>query len=87
VLTGLPPRPDGSPAYAETGRAAVGALTGLLAAGQRSGELGRFDAEVLARLLRASIDAVTEVLRDDEDADISAYGRQVLALFEPAVLP
>lgn len=87
VLTGLPPRPDGSPAYAESGQAAVAALTALLAAGQRSGELGPFDAEVVARLLRASIDAVTEVLRSDEQANVTAYRDQLLALFEPAVLP
>ena len=86
VLTGLPPRPDGSPAYAAAGQAAVEALTGLFEAGQRDGEFRPFRAAIAARSLRASIDAVSDLLYLEPDLDVTGYADELLILFETAVL-
>lgn len=86
VLTGLPPAPDGTPAYAAAGRDAVEALAALLQMGQDAGEFRGFDARVAARSLRASIDAVTELLRVEPTLDIDGYADALLDLFEAAVL-
>lgn len=85
VLIGLPRAPDGTPVYATAGRDAVDALAALLEAGQRSGEFGPFNARVAARSLRASIDAVTELLRAEPTLDIDGYAGDLLGLFEAAV--
>lgn len=86
VLGGLPPTPDGTPPYAAAGRDAVQALAALLVSGQEAGEFRRFNAQVAARSLRASIDAVTELLRLVPALDIDGYAEDLLDLFEPAVL-
>ncbi len=85
VLTGLPPAADGTPVYAAAGRDAVEALAALLEAGQRCGEFRPFNARVAARSLRASIDAVTELLRAEPTLDIDDYADELLSLFEAAV--
>lgn len=85
VLTGLPPAADGTPVYAAAGRDAVDALAALLEAGQRCGEFRPFNARVAARSLRASIDAVTELLRAEPMLDIDDYAGDLLSLFEAAV--
>lgn len=86
VLGGLPPTPDGTPPYAAAGRDAVQALAALLVSGQEAGEFRQFNAQVAARSLRASIDAVTELLRLVPALDIDGYAEDLLDLFEPAVL-
>jgi AcrR family transcriptional regulator len=85
VLAGLPPDADGAPAYAAANREAVAALAILLRDAQNSGQFRTFDVQVVARSLRASIDAVTELLRADPDIDIGAYGQELTALFERGV--
>ncbi|GAB3587113.1 TetR/AcrR family transcriptional regulator [Amycolatopsis endophytica] len=61
---------DGSPRYtAREGAALVGFARGLLEEGQRSGELGDFDAWTLAVLLRATIDNLSEQFMADPALD------------------
>ncbi len=86
VLGGLPPAPDGTPPYADAGRDAVEALGALLMAGQEAGEFRRFDVHVAARSLRASIDAVTQLLRIEPTLDIDGYAEDLQDLFEAAML-
>lgn len=80
-------RPGGQHPYAEGNRAAIAGLTHLLAAGQRAGEFGEFSARYAAVALRAAIDAVEDLLREDPDTDVREYGAQLTALFARAVAP
>ena len=85
VLNSAPPATGGAPMYEAGGEQAVQVLTTLLAAGQRNGEFGDFSAAVAARSLRASIDAVSGLLRQDPGADLDNYARDLLALFERGI--
>ena len=71
--------------YAEGHRAAVAALAGLLAAGQQAGEFGPFPAYHAAVALRAAIDAVGDLLREDPEMDVREYGAALAGLFGKAV--
>jgi TetR/AcrR family transcriptional regulator, fatty acid metabolism regulator protein len=53
--------------------AQVAPLESLLRAGQESGELGEFDASVMAFAIRGAIDAVPPRLARDPDFDVDAY--------------
>jgi AcrR family transcriptional regulator len=78
--------PPGGPHPYEGGhRAAVATLTELLSHGQRAGEFGAFAADHVAVALRASIDAVSELLRLDPGADVRGYGAELARLFERGV--
>ena len=77
---------DGQPhPYAEGHRAAVAALASLLTAGQQAGEFGPFPAQYVAIALRAAIDAVGDLLRDNPDMDVRDYGAALAGLFGKAV--
>ena len=76
---------DGQHPYAEGHRAAVATLAGLLADGQNAGEFGEFPAEYAAVALRAAIDAVGDLLRDNPDMDVREYGAALAGLFGKAV--
>jgi AcrR family transcriptional regulator len=71
--------------YAAGHDAAVHALTKLLRKGQRAGEFGRFSPRHVAVALRASIDAVSGLLRADPDANVRRYGTELADLFERGV--
>ncbi len=77
--------PGASHPYADGHRRAVAALTELLREGQRAGQFGRFSPRPVAVALRAAIDAVSELLRADPEANVRSYGREVAALFERGV--
>lgn len=86
ILSSLAPGPGDVPAYAAAGRDAVEALAALLRSGQAAGDFRNFAPLVVARSLRASIDAVPELLRAEPDLDVRSYADELLALFEPGVL-
>ncbi len=64
---------------------AVNALESLIARGQAAGEFGETSPTVVAMSLRASIDAVTGVLRENPEFDLTAFAAELTALFERAI--
>lgn len=85
VVNGTPASPDAPAPYGPGHRDAVTALTGLLQAGQQSGSLRSFDARYVAVALRASVDALSELLRENPEMDVGAYGAELERLFEQGV--
>ena len=85
IVNGMPPGGDEPPPYMEGHRNAVDDLRRLFEAGQAAGEFGRFSARVTAVSLRASVDAVSGLLRADPEMDVDAYGAELLGLYERAV--
>jgi TetR/AcrR family fatty acid metabolism transcriptional regulator len=85
IVNGMPPGGSDPPPYLEGHRRAVEDLTRLLEAGQEAGEFGEFSAYVTAVSLRASIDALSGLLRADPAMDVGAYGAELLGLYERAV--
>jgi AcrR family transcriptional regulator len=81
IFNGAPPGRDVAPPYAEGHRTAVDAVAKLLRDGQRAGEFGSFSPQFIAVALRASIDAVSELLRADPTMDGRAYGVELADLF------
>lgn len=82
IVNGTPPGGDTPPPYGPGHRRAVEALTQLLVEGQRVGDLGTFSPSYVAVALRASIDAVSELLRTDPSMDVQAYATELMGLFE-----
>jgi TetR/AcrR family fatty acid metabolism transcriptional regulator len=85
IVNGMPPGGGEPPPYDQGHRQAVEGLQQLLEAGQAAGEFGGFSACVAAVSLRASIDALSGLLRADPAMDAGAYGAQLLGLYERAV--
>jgi AcrR family transcriptional regulator len=85
IVNGMPPGGSEPPPYSEGHRQAVQGLQRLLEGGQAAGEFGEFSAYVAAVSVRASIDAVSGLLRVDPAMDVGAYGAQLLGLYERAV--
>ena len=85
IVNGMPPGGSEPPPYGEGHRQAVAGLQRLLEGGQAAGEFGEFSAYVAAVSVRASIDALSGLLRVDPAMDVGAYGAQLLGLYERAV--
>jgi AcrR family transcriptional regulator len=66
---------------------AVPGLRRLLAAGQKAGEFGAFDPEVVALAIRAVIDAASFHFTAHTDLDIDHYIAQAVQLFLKATAP
>lgn len=79
------------PGVAETfGRSqqeAIAALESLFAGGRKAGEFGDVSARVAAISLRAAIDAVTGLIRDDATFDLTGFGAQLARLYARAIAP
>lgn len=82
IFNGASPGRGVASPYAAGHRSAVDAVTRLLEAGQQAGDLGPFHPRFAAVALRAAIDAVSELLREEPEADVLAYGSELAALFE-----
>jgi AcrR family transcriptional regulator len=65
----------------------VAELRRLLTAGQESGEFGRFDPEVMALVIRSSVDAASFHLTAHDRLDVDHYISEVVQLFEKATTP
>jgi AcrR family transcriptional regulator len=63
----------------------VTGLVEILADGQRTGEFRDFDARSMAVLIRASIDAAAQRVRDGSDVDLDTYAREVVTAIDLAV--
>jgi hypothetical protein len=75
----------GKPLYdVEALDALIAPLEALLRAGQRSGELGQFDARAMAFAIRGAIDAVPPRLARDPDFDVDSYAAVLAGTFELA---
>ena len=85
IVNGMPPGGSDPPPYFEGHQRAVENLTQLLEAGQAAGEFGQFSAPIAAVSLRASVDAISGLLRADPWMDVAAYGAELLGLYERAV--
>jgi AcrR family transcriptional regulator len=66
---------------------AVPGLQRLLAAGQRSGEFGSFDTEVMALVIRAMVDAASFHFTAHADLDVEHYIDEAIHLFLKATAP
>jgi AcrR family transcriptional regulator len=65
----------------------VAALRQLLESGQRHGEFGTFDAEVMARAIRAFVDATSFYFTAAPDVDVEHYTTEAIHLFVKASAP
>lgn len=76
---------DGSLRFGESDATeTVEAIEQMLRAGQRSGEFGQFDTEVMAMAVRQAVDGVLLTLRSRSDLDLARYARELARLFERA---
>jgi AcrR family transcriptional regulator len=85
VVNGIPPGGAEPGPYEEGNRQAIAGLQHLLEAGQAAAEFGEFSARVAAVSIRASIDALSTLLRIDPAMDLVEYGAQLLRIYERAV--
>ena len=84
VLSNARATPGVGEAFAVTQRDAVAGVEALFVGGQKAGEFGEFPARVAAMSLRASIDAVTTVIRDDVAFDLGEFAAGLTTIFERA---
>jgi AcrR family transcriptional regulator len=56
-----------------------------LRTGQETGEFGEFDPLVMAITIRQAIDGVHGLLAADPEADVDAYGRELIRIFNQAI--
>jgi TetR/AcrR family transcriptional regulator, fatty acid metabolism regulator protein len=77
--------PGGPPApYAPLHAQGLAQLEGYLREGQRNRQFRRFSPAVMALAIRAAIDEVAYRLAGEPDLDLTAYGRELAALFDHA---
>lgn len=74
-------------AYTSTGSQdhSVTGLAEILAEGQRTGEFRDFDTRSMAVLIRASVDAAAQRVRDGSDVDLDTYAAEVVTAIDLAV--
>ena len=85
VLNALPRHSDGqAAAYAPLHARGLEQLAGYLREGQASGQLRRFDPDVMAQAIRAAIDAVGYRLAGEPGLDLAAWARELADLFDHA---
>ncbi|GAC67133.1 putative transcriptional regulator [Gordonia soli NBRC 108243] len=68
----------------EDEEAIIGPLVDILERGQQAGELGEFDARVMALQIRDAIDGVAGRVARNGDFDIAPYAAQLITNFERA---
>ncbi|TWG08118.1 TetR/AcrR family transcriptional regulator [Saccharopolyspora dendranthemae] len=89
ALTEIGPhlRGDDGEAYTSTGSQdhSASGLAEILADGQRTGEFRDFDTRSMAVLIRASVDAAAQRVRDGSDVDLDTYTAEVVTAIDLAV--
>jgi hypothetical protein len=78
------PRDGGSSPLAALHQTGLTHLEGLLAYGQEQGAFRRFDARVMALVIRKAIDEVAFQIATQDDFDLDAYAAELVALFDRA---
>lgn len=84
VLANVRGIPGLADSFAQSQRDAITALEALFSGGRAAGEFGDLSARVAAISLRAAIDAVTGLIREDPAFDVTGYGTDLAALYERA---
>jgi AcrR family transcriptional regulator len=67
--------------------ATIALIADQFADGQRAGAFGEFDPMAMAITLRQAIDGVHMLLAMDPDADVSAFARELVIIFDRATSP
>jgi AcrR family transcriptional regulator len=62
-------------------------IQNILEFGQREGVFRAFDAGEVAKMIRTLIDVASYTLRDNSEADLSAYAREARAFIQAAIYP
>ncbi|TLW94968.1 TetR family transcriptional regulator [Saccharomonospora piscinae] len=65
----------------------VGRLARQLTQGQREGVFGAFDAEIMARAIRATVEDIAQRLSGDPGLDLRHHAAEITALFARATSP
>ena len=55
--------------------------------GQRAGVFGEFDPMIMAITLRQAIDGIHMLLAEDPDANVAAFARELVIIFDRATSP
>lgn len=71
---------------ADQGSAGVGALTGIIDAGRRAGQMRDIDSTIAATVIQRAIEAVPLLLRERPDIDLIHHARELIGFFEAALL-
>lgn len=85
VLANMRAAPGVAETFGESQRGAVAALEALFTGGEKAGEFDAVSARVAAISLRAAIDSVSTLMRDEPHFDVMAFGTELAALFERVV--
>lgn len=70
----------------EQAGAGIDALTGILEAARRVGQLRDVDSTIAATIVQRAVEAVPLLLRDHPDADLTRHSRELTAFFDTALL-
>jgi AcrR family transcriptional regulator len=84
VLSNARATPGIAETFGQSRQSAIAALEALFSGGRNAGEFDDFSARVAAISLRAAIDAVTGLIREDPEFDLSGYGADLATLYERA---
>ncbi len=68
------------------GSAGVEALTNIIDAGRRAGQLRDVDSTIAATVIQRTVEAVPLLLRDRPDVDLTHHARELIGFFEAALL-
>ena len=71
---------------AGTERSVVGHVEAILRQGQADGEFREFDARVVATAVQRAVEGLPFLLESLPDLDCTAYGRELVTLFELGTL-
>jgi AcrR family transcriptional regulator len=79
---------DGTEVYGDANEETVTSrVEQLLIAGQKSGEFGGFDTQVMATTIQRAVDGMPFLLRSRPDLDLDHYAEELVTLFRRATAP
>lgn len=84
IFTSFRADDDKLPFDATSDEPIIAPLVGICRRGQDAGEFGAFDPTVMARTVRAAVDAVPPQMAAYPDLDVAAYAEELVALFDRA---
>lgn len=84
VLSNARATPGVAETFSESHQAAIAALEALFTGGRKAGEFGDVAPRASAISLRAAIDAVSGLIREDPAFDLTGFGTDLATLYERA---